>query len=558
MTILLLPLLFTVQVSSPLVSPAPPQRSASDRVVRLDPEPLATIVQVIDLAAVEVAVDSEGRLLLELLAPRPARSAGLWLEGPVGASGWRALTAAGPEPEHPLLLAHDLSAAVVGADRPAGNAELSGLLHARTGALSGVQLALDPASRLERLTVVWMEAPLERLDLAGLPTSEAAATFPKPPVYGRSFWGAAAPTCTYTYCGVTHLAVHHSASTSDYTGSSLSEVAADVKAIQTYHMVSNGWCDIGYNYVISKQGWIFEGRGGGDDVKGAHDGKNCGSMGVCALGYFHPPYNNAPTSALLDAYAELFAWKSDQKGLNPLGSSFYAGLGAVEQTIYGHRDVSSTACPGDTLYTQLPGLRSDVQALLDGGGGPTAGTLKGVLYNANLGTSARIPGGTVALADGSFTTADGLGYYQFPLAAGSYAFAASAPGYTAGGASETVTNGDVWESLGLTPGTVPAHQIAALGPNLVQATFSGDPGSAVLLGYSTEVGIPLVSLSGLGPVWPRLAGIQTLPLDGVPGGGVLTVNLSTPAIPGLVFHTQGLVVSSGSQRLTNGRSWNAP
>ncbi|MFK5956750.1 MAG: N-acetylmuramoyl-L-alanine amidase, partial [Planctomycetota bacterium] len=123
----------------------------------------------------------------------------------------------------------------------------------------------------------------------------------------------------------------------------------------------------GYNYLICPHGDIFEGRGGGDDVRGAHDGFNCGSMGVAMMGYFHPPYNQTLNLAMQDAFVNLAAWKCDQQNIDPLGTSWYAGFGANQSNLFGHRDVSSTACPGDLAYAELPQLRLQVEQVIQGG-----------------------------------------------------------------------------------------------------------------------------------------------------------------------------------------------
>ena len=193
--------------------------------------------------------------------------------------------------------------------------------------------------------------------------------YPKPPVNSRSAWGAIPPTCTYSYCTVTHVATHHTAGVGEYSCNGFDDCAADVRAIQSFHMFTNGWCDLGYNYLVSSDGQLWEGRGGGDDVRGAHDGFNCGSMGVSNMGYYHSPYNHVWTEAQLDAEADLGAWKADQKGIDPFGVDFYVGLGSNMDNFYGHRDVSATACPGDNIYPRLGELRTRVSDKLNGGGG---------------------------------------------------------------------------------------------------------------------------------------------------------------------------------------------
>ena len=505
-----------------------------------------------------------GRIVsVELPSPYRFRSAGLWWRGQLGEAWLAVVDPAGHEgPLHPVAEAHDLSPEVVGRDRPAGDRLVSGLFHQYDSAGTAVRLSFVGPVDLEELVTVWI-APYDRPPGRRFEPADPSAdgSYPKPPVYSRSFWGAIAPTCTYSYCNTTHMGVHHSASTSDFTASTLSQCAGNVKGIQTFHMFTNGWCDIGYNYLVCKHGDVFEGRGGGDNVKGAHDGKNCGSMGVCMLGYFHPSPNQQPTAAMLDSLGDLGAWKFGQQNINPFGTSFYAGLGASMTTVYGHRDVSATACPGDHVYSKLGQVKTDISNKLNGSPPPPppppgSGTLKGVLYNSAIGTSARIQGGTVSLADGTFKISDGSGYYEFPLPAGNYAIAATAPGFNATSSSETVGSGDVWESMGMSPnGGLPVHTVTPLSGTLFQATFQGDPGTPAYLGYSLAPNLPLGTLSSWGVLWPHLGTIQALALGNVPGGGTLSTNLQAPNTPGLHFHSQGLVIKGGVQRLTNGAGW---
>ncbi|WP_179862193.1 DUF4623 domain-containing protein [Longibacter salinarum] len=205
-------------------------------------------------------------------------------------------------------------------------------------------------------------------------SANPAKAVSKPRIYTRSEWGAQAPSGGYRYYTADHLGMHHSASTSDGNADTWSECAAAVRGIQDFHMYTNGWTDIGYNYVVCQTGHIFQGREDGDDgsdIVGAHDGANTGSVGVDGLGYFHAPYDQTPTNAMLDGFAELFAWIADRRGIDPSSASYYYGYGGTVDNVYGHRDVSATACPGDNLYTEIPTVISKTNTILDGGGSVT-------------------------------------------------------------------------------------------------------------------------------------------------------------------------------------------
>ncbi|WP_338766266.1 N-acetylmuramoyl-L-alanine amidase [Bernardetia sp. ABR2-2B] len=185
----------------------------------------------------------------------------------------------------------------------------------------------------------------------------------QPPVVSRSSWGARSPRSSYSYTNVTHLVVHHA------YGYDWNDGAAAVRAVQDLHQNSNGWSDIGYNYLIHKSGVIYQGRP--ENVIGAHFcGYNSRTQGICMLGTFT---SQNPTNAAMTSLKKLLAWKADKEGINPLGSSYHYSTGGNVKNIAGHRDGGGcTSCPGNSLYSLLPTVRADVNSLIqnDCGGTP--------------------------------------------------------------------------------------------------------------------------------------------------------------------------------------------
>lgn len=215
------------------------------------------------------------------------------------------------------------------------------------------------------------------------------------------------------------LTVHHTGGRDD------NEAAADdpdgfVRAIYHYHAVDNGWGDIGYQYLIDREGYVYEGRwsgttsdpcsptasslsdvegapasGDGDGTDFAHDangdvvtaahnaGANSANVGVALLGNFtdHNRFGTAPPTAAVDQLERLLAELAIRHGLDPQGTVAYDNpspdcsdnggsydcFEGEQPTISGHRDWDSTACPGDRLYDQLPQIREDVAALMGSG-----------------------------------------------------------------------------------------------------------------------------------------------------------------------------------------------
>ncbi len=202
-------------------------------------------------------------------------------------------------------------------------------------------------------------------NLALTPSPESsAAKYPKPLITSRTDWGCpdgqGNPRSTPSYTTVTHLIVHHTAGANTST-----DWPAVVRSIWNFHIFTNGWSDIGYNYLIDPNGVIYEGRGGGDNVTGAHFScQNGGTMGVSLLGTFTTVQ---PTTAALTSLKEILSWKADQRNLAPAASSYHAGMRETLANISGHRDgnglaqsCGATECPGQMLYSLLPSIRTEV------------------------------------------------------------------------------------------------------------------------------------------------------------------------------------------------------
>jgi hypothetical protein len=207
-------------------------------------------------------------------------------------------------------------------------------------------------------------APPSRLP----PAEQTDSTSPpsKPPLSTREDWNARPPRAHYRHSLASHLALHHTATAGPGAADTWQDCAAAVRAIQDYHMNTRGWIDIGYNYLVCQTGDIFQGRedeDDGRDVVGAHDGYNDGSVGTAALGYFHPPENQQPSSVLIDSYVRLFGWIAERRGIAPDGTSIYPSYGPLH-TVYGHRDVKATACPGDRFYPERTAIVERLKAVV--------------------------------------------------------------------------------------------------------------------------------------------------------------------------------------------------
>jgi len=200
--------------------------------------------------------------------------------------------------------------------------------------------------------------------ITGLLSAEADS---QPTINPRSSWGASdcPPRQAASYGSVKASFIHHTVNANDYTSS---QVPAMILSICRYHRNTNGWDDIGYQFLVDKYGRLWEGRAGGIDkaVVGAQaQGYNAQSTGIANLG---TNTSVQATSASLDAMARLIRWKLPLHGQPTEGTvtltsaggelnRYPAGTLVKVNRIPGHRDGDKTTCPGDALYAQLPDLR---------------------------------------------------------------------------------------------------------------------------------------------------------------------------------------------------------
>ncbi len=221
---------------------------------------------------------------------------------------------------------------------------------------------------VDRLSDLWHSITWRQADAEAAPG--------QPEIIGRDVWGGDrclgddAEEPGYTD-GVRTMFIHHTATAGSYSEAGAPDV---IYAICNYHANVRGWKDIGYNFLIDIYGNIYEGRAGGVDrpVWGAHTGGfNYYSFGV---GLVADHNVTSVGAAAQQALVDLAAWKLDLHHVDPLatlelrslGSSLYDLDVVVDMpAVAGHRDASSTSCPGDLCYPLLDGFR---QAFRETGG----------------------------------------------------------------------------------------------------------------------------------------------------------------------------------------------
>jgi hypothetical protein len=145
-------------------------------------------------------------------------------------------------------------------------------------------------------------------------------------VITRDEWGAGPQRAETIPLPVQRLYLHHSV-TPEWLGA---EAARNLQDIAR----ARGFLDISYSWLVDVAGNRIEGRGWGR--AGAHTvGWNSTSHAICLVGNFQ---DKVPPDAMLAGAAALVRK--------------HARVGP-DRITHGHRDVASTACPGDRAYTRI-------------------------------------------------------------------------------------------------------------------------------------------------------------------------------------------------------------
>jgi N-acetylmuramoyl-L-alanine amidase len=195
-----------------------------------------------------------------------------------------------------------------------------------------------------------------------------------PSIVTRAQWGAdesIRDTRVIGYAPFRKIVVHHTASPN-----SVKDPAATVRFGYDLHVAKRGFTDIGYNFLISPDGEIFEGRrarkygknelhtgedGAGNAIIGGHTkGRNAGSCGIALIGNF---MKAAPSNAAIASLIHLAAWEAQRHRIDPLGSDEFIATDSTKlvfPNIVGHRGIGSTLCPGNRMAASMPWLRKQI------------------------------------------------------------------------------------------------------------------------------------------------------------------------------------------------------
>ncbi len=179
------------------------------------------------------------------------------------------------------------------------------------------------------------------------PTGVPRVTVPKTPqriqLHKRSSWQARPPRTrrVVPMTRPSRITVHHTADQPAIASLGVSDPEQYLRRIQDYCTGSLQWGDIGYHYLISADGRIWEGRS--IQYQGAHAGNNSlnrGNIGIALIGNFD---RDRPTSSQVESLGSLLGALSSVHEIRPT-------------RIYGHKDLRDTGCPGKHLQSILARL----------------------------------------------------------------------------------------------------------------------------------------------------------------------------------------------------------
>lgn len=131
---------------------------------------------------------------------------------------------------------------------------------------------------------------------------------------------------------ITGIIIHCTATNPDFMSGRSTQERVD--EVRRWHVSDNGWSDIGYHYLIDRDGTIATGRP--MEKMGAHvRGQNKGTVGIALFG--------GRTSTTTDAFSDNFT-RAQETSLKLLIDQLKETFGNVN--VSGHNQYANKACPG--------------------------------------------------------------------------------------------------------------------------------------------------------------------------------------------------------------------
>ncbi len=311
--------------------------------------------------------------------PFPTRHAALYWAGNPEAVVTVAFSADGTDFSAPVTVEHD----EVGMQR--GNGETYGAILPAGGATSARVTSDRP---LGRLTILALTEDAVTVEKTEVPKNPAGAQTAVQSVVPRSGWNAdeslrfdrrGKELWPPVFQTVQKVVVHHTAGANGESGEA---ARSTIRSIYYYHSVTQGWGDIGYNFLIDAAGVVYKGRhshasgtsadtltgenAAGQGVTAGHAyGYNSGTVGVAMLGTFSTVDATEATKAALRSF---LTSKAKAHGLDTAKRGLFTspvnGTQATFENLPGHREVpeNATDCPGGYFQDSvLRFMRSEIQ-----------------------------------------------------------------------------------------------------------------------------------------------------------------------------------------------------
>jgi hypothetical protein len=291
-------------------------------------------------------------------------------------------------------------------------------------------------------------------------------------IWPRDAWAPGPPVGPLAAEDVRFLLVHHTAASTQHRAS---DVPGLLGAMYRFHTGEKAWPDIAYNFLVDREGGVWEGRAGslaGPVAADATGGSQGFAQLVCFIGDFT---GELPSAAALAAGTRTLAWLAQRYGVSTAagatvsftsrGSNRWpAGAVVNTATIAGHRDMSTTACPGNAFYPYVHnGLQRDVQAARGGSLSAPATAAPAATAPATTAPTSTSPPTTAA---SSTTSAPSTAPASSEAAATTASSASSTP-------APATTDLGTASAAASTTGAAPA---TSAGGNLVAAAPGGESG----------------------------------------------------------------------------------
>jgi N-acetylmuramoyl-L-alanine amidase len=141
------------------------------------------------------------------------------------------------------------------------------------------------------------------------------------------------------------IIIHCTATRADWW--SFKTTQEKVAEVRRWHMDDRGWSDIGYHFLIDRDGTVMEGRP--LEKVGAHvKGHNTGTIGISLFG----GHGGAANDGFLDNFTE-----DQERALHTLIRKLQDDYPSITK-ISGHNQYANKACPTFSVPAWLEGARS--------------------------------------------------------------------------------------------------------------------------------------------------------------------------------------------------------